>query len=105
MQLLMFCENANQVHLCYNLVSSELFPSYVDPEILLLDWDKETVQWVVGAVADIGWPVSVSNIFDGVSPHLRTAAINAKGVKDRKTALVDLHSTTSRGISDGPMFC
>lgn len=90
MQLLMFCENANQVHLCHNLVSSEFFPSYVDPEVLLLDWDKETVEWVVGAVADIGWEVSVTNVFDAVSSAFRKAVTTASTAKDRKAGLVDL---------------
>ncbi|MBD9541580.1 glycosyltransferase family 4 protein [Ensifer sp. ENS04] len=90
MRLLMFCENANQVHLCHDLVSSEFFPSHVEPEVLILDWDKETVAWVVGAVNSTGWEVSVTNVFDASSPLLRKAVTSAQNPKDRKSALVDL---------------
>lgn len=90
MRLLMFCENANQVHLCHNLVSSEFFPSHVEPEVLILDWDRETVAWVVGAVANTGWEVSVTNVFDASTPALRKAVTSAKNARDRKSALVDL---------------
>ncbi|QFI69661.1 glycosyltransferase family 4 protein [Sinorhizobium alkalisoli] len=90
MRLLMFCENANQVHLCDNLVSSEFFPSHVEPEVLILDWDRETVAWVVGTIGRTGWEVSVTNIFDAVAPVLRKAVTSAKNAKDRKSALVDM---------------
>lgn len=90
MRLLMFCENANQVHLCHALVSSEFFPSHIEPEVLILDWDRETVAWVVGSVSDIGWEVSVSNIFDAVPALLRKAVQAAKNAKERRSALVDI---------------
>lgn len=90
MRLLMFCENANQVRMCHGLVSSEFFPSHVEPEILLLDWDKETVAWVVGSVSTLGWEVSVTNVFDAAPALLRKAVVSTKGPKERKSALLDL---------------
>ncbi|MCZ4088856.1 hypothetical protein [Sinorhizobium psoraleae] len=90
MRLLMFCENANQVHMCYNVVSSEFFPSHVEPEVLILDWDKETVAWVVGTISNIGWEVACTNIFEAAPSLLRKAVSVAKNAKDRKSALVDL---------------
>lgn len=90
MRLLMFCENANQVHLCHTLVASEFFPSHIEPEVLILDWDRETVAWVVGSVSTLGWEVSVSNVYDSAPARLQKALQSAKNGKERKSALVDI---------------
>lgn len=90
MRLLMFCENANQVHLCHSLVSSEFFPSHVEPEVLILDWDRETVAWVIRAIGNVGWEVSATNIFDSATPILRKALASARDAGGRKSALVDI---------------
>lgn len=86
----MFCENANQAHICHSLVSSQFFPSHVEPEVLVLDWDKETTAWVVQSVTKLGWEVSVSNIYDGAPSLLKKALLTAKSGAERKAALIDI---------------
>lgn len=90
LRLLMFCENANQVHMCRGLVNSDGFPSHVEPEVLVLDWDKETAAWVFGTISALGWEIDATNIFDCAPESLRKAASTAKKSKDRKSALADI---------------
>lgn len=78
MNIVFFCENLNQVYISKEIFDRIYSLTPANVEILLLDWQKETAEWVFSAVRELQWDVPVTNIFDSASDVLKNQLVGSE---------------------------